>query len=157
MCSSGNPAWCKHCQGYLFDSQRGHTCLTYACTHGTVDLKTCQPYVMPQLKTLKSHTRKLGEFYSLLFCLQSISPSEIGNVWINPPAPLPPSLERVELIATASAKPLLMSYSHYTRDTHTRIHRHTEPRQPHTGVHEAHVKCPIKSKKLSFSSAAFVA
>lgn len=79
---------------------------------------------MPQLKALKSHMRKLGEIHSLLCCLQSISPSEIANVWINPPAPLPPSLERVELIATASAKPLLMSYSHYTRDTHTHTQTH---------------------------------
>lgn len=103
----------------------------------------------------KSHVRRLGERCSLLFYLHSVSPCEAANVWINPPALLPPSLEGVELIATASAKPLLMSYSHYTRDTHTR--RHTQRRQPHTGVHEAHVKCPIKSKKLSFSSAAFVA
>lgn len=41
---------------------------------------------VPQLKALKSHSRELGEFHSLLFCLQSISPSEIANVWINPPA-----------------------------------------------------------------------
>lgn len=145
--SSANQAWCKLCWRYEFDSHH-HTCSTYA-------LVVPMAHVMPELKAFKRHVRSLGEFYSLLFCLQSISPFEIANVWINPPAPLPPSLERVELIATASAKPLLMSYSHYTRDTHTHIHRHTEPRQPHTGVHEAHVKCPIKSKKLSFSSAAF--
>lgn len=71
----------------------------------------------------------------------------------------PPSLERVELIATQSAKPLLMSHSHYTQDTHTHTTAQTalERREAHTGVHQAHVKCPIKSKKLSFSSAAFVA
>lgn len=49
-------------------------------------------------------------------------PSDFANARINSPTALPPSAGRVELIATASAKPLLMSYSHYTQHTHTYTH-----------------------------------
>lgn len=70
----------------------------------------------------------LRELAQLFFPLRSIPPSEIANVWINPPILHSLSPERVELIATASAKPLLMSYSHYTH-THTQeaaAHRCTQ-------------------------------
>lgn len=114
-----NPTWTP--SGCELDSHQEHTCLTYACTHDTVDQDACRPRVTPELKALKSF--KETEFYCFFFVsfffVGSISPSEIAHVWINPPTPLPPPLERVELIATASAKPLLMSYSHYVRHTHT--------------------------------------
>lgn len=98
-------------------------------------------------RLLKVTSRNCVSCILLFVSLQSISPSKIANVWIKPSTPLPPSLGRVELIATASAKPLLMSYSHYTQDTHT----HRQSRGSRTQVYTKHTwNAQLKARNCLF-------